>query len=340
MKNKLPIEIRNVLPINEEQLIVLMKFGSHLYGTDTPTSDIDYNGIYMPTKEQILLNNIPKSASYHSKKTKEEGVRNLKDDIDIQIFSIHHFIELALKGETVALDMLHAPRDWPDLGSDIWDLLQKQRRFFYTKDLKAFVGYTRKQAAKYGLKGSRLADIKNVIEFLEEKRRTITDKLLCGLEPRLSDVWEDLPTGEHIYKLYEDTPLPMYQVAGYKFNNACKLDYLLPILQKFYDQYGERAKLAEKNEGIDWKAVSHALRAAIQVSQLLSIGTITYPLRQAKLLTKVKLGEYDYITQVSPLLELYMDQCEKFSQLSNFPNQPDRKFWETWLVKLVEQVLI
>jgi predicted nucleotidyltransferase len=31
-----------------------MKFGSHLYGLNTPTSDVDYKGIFMPTLEQGL----------------------------------------------------------------------------------------------------------------------------------------------------------------------------------------------------------------------------------------------------------------------------------------------
>ena len=34
---------------SENNIIVLMKFGSHLYGTNTENSDTDLKGIYMPT---------------------------------------------------------------------------------------------------------------------------------------------------------------------------------------------------------------------------------------------------------------------------------------------------
>ncbi|MCK5613169.1 nucleotidyltransferase domain-containing protein [Candidatus Pacearchaeota archaeon] len=334
--SNIPDEIRAVLPVPEEQLIVFMKFGSHLYGMNTPDSDTDYKGIYLPTRKQILEGDIPKAASYKTKSTKEEGVRNGKDDIDLQIFSLHHFMKLAMKGETVALDMMHAPAEWPLVSSDIWDTIQRLRGKFYTKNLKSFVSYARKQAAKYGIKGSRLADIKKVMEFFDEKIR-IGLKCLGDLEPMLLDVWDELPTGAHIHKLDDDIPAAkMYQVAGKKFGGTCKLSYVYPILGKYYDQYGHRAKQAEENKGIDWKAVSHALRAAMQVSELLSTGSIQYPLRAAPLLTEIKQGKRDYKRHVAPLLEMYMNQCEKLSGLSNYPEKCDQEFWLKFLRQVVK----
>lgn len=43
--------------IDEYDIILLTKFGSHLYGTNTP----DYKGIFIPTKEQLLLCDFPKT---------------------------------------------------------------------------------------------------------------------------------------------------------------------------------------------------------------------------------------------------------------------------------------
>lgn len=34
--------------------IVKMVFGSFLYGTDTPESDKDYKGVFLPSWEEIL----------------------------------------------------------------------------------------------------------------------------------------------------------------------------------------------------------------------------------------------------------------------------------------------
>ena len=54
-----------------------MKFGSHLYGTDTPSSDTDYKGIYLPEAKDCYLDNIKhtidmSTGNSHSKNTKED----------------------------------------------------------------------------------------------------------------------------------------------------------------------------------------------------------------------------------------------------------------------------
>ena len=56
-----------------------MKFGAHLYGTANSDSDIDYKGIFMPSKDEVLLGRIPKS---HSHSTGKDESKNTKNDID------------------------------------------------------------------------------------------------------------------------------------------------------------------------------------------------------------------------------------------------------------------
>ncbi len=146
--------------------IVKMIFGSHLYGTETKDSDRDYKGIFLPTKEQIYLGKIPKS--YNESTKKGSTNKNLPTDIDTEIYSLHYFIELACQGQTVALDMLHAPDNMILESSTTWSAITANKEKFYTKNLKAFVGYARRQASKYSIRGSRLDTIKKVLTFLRE----------------------------------------------------------------------------------------------------------------------------------------------------------------------------
>lgn len=316
-------------------LICKMKFGSHLYGTNTPESDTDYKGVFMPTITQILINEIPKTLDFNTKNTKKEGVKNTKDDIDCQYFSLHYFIKQALRGETEAIDMLHAPFGIEQT-SEIWCDLQRNREKFYTKNLSAFVSYARKQAAKYGVKGSRLATAKIVLDTLLDignKIEYITNKPSERI--KLSGIWNELPKREHIHFLTdENNPnIRMYQVCGKKFQETCTIEHVYNILKNFYDNYGDRAKLAEKNEGIDWKAVSHALRAAYQLIHIYEDGGFTYPLPEAYMLKQVKQGLLNYKNEVAPLLDEKITYVEKLAEKSKYPDKPDIKFFRTWLKK-------
>lgn len=149
--------------IEDLNIVVKMKFGSHLYGTDTPESDIDFKGVFMPTKEQVLLGRIPKSVNFTTKQGSDS--RNTSDDIDVEIYSLHYFLKLACEGQTIALDMLHADGKIIVQSSSTWNELHENRKRFHTKSLQAFIGYARRQASKYSCRGSRLDTISKVLKF-------------------------------------------------------------------------------------------------------------------------------------------------------------------------------
>lgn len=309
-------------------IVFLTKFGSHLYGTSTEQSDQDFKGVFLPTLEQCILNQIPKSINFKS--NKEEG-KNSSEDTDIEIYSLQYFLKLLQKGDTGALDLLHAPLDNTDIvlrKTDIWRFLNDHRADFYTTNLSAFVGYCRMQASKYGIKGSRLADAKRVLDFLGE----------CMLDTRLRAVWSQLPEGEHINKIAPDKELKsdfwLYQVCGRKLQETVTVEYAVGVINNFYTEYGKRAQLAAENKGIDWKAVSHALRCAYEMEQIYTEGDITFPLKDANRLLAVKNGECDYQDDVSPAIEMLMMQIEKHAAVSTYPAKVDIKKYEQWIVKI------
>jgi len=299
--------------------VVKMVFGSHLYGTNTPESDKDYKGVYIPNREDYLLLRVPKSIHLSSTSNIE---KNTKDDIDDEMYSINHFFKLAAEGQTVALDMLFAPKSFLIKTSSVWERIIYDREKFLSKNLSAFIGYAQRQASKYGLKGSRLAEIKNVIETL----------VLFHGNKKIISIWENLPEGNHVNKFGPDkTGMMIYNVCGRRFQSTATVEYVKNILEKIYDSYGERAKQAEQNKGIDWKAVSHAMRAAYEVEELLQYGTITFPLEKADFLLKIKKGELDF-KQVQNLLEFKIDTIERLQEISELPDQPHYEFIE-WLLE-------
>lgn len=308
-------------------IIVKMKFGAHLYGTATEDSDLDYKGVFLPSKKEVLLGRIHKTINHT---TGDKNKKNTSDDIDTEFYSLHYFIKLACDGQTVAMDMLHAPDHVILERSDIWDIIVKNRDRFYTKNLKSFIWYARRQASKYGIKGSRINAAAEVLKVLKDEDPS----------KRLAEIWDKLPRMEHCYDVSPDPHgRRQYQVCGKYIQESVTIGYATEMIQKFYDEYGARAKLAAENKDIDWKAMSHALRAAYQTKEILSQGAIHYPLQNAQFLVDVKTGKLDYLTQVAPILESLMTEVEELMQNSSLPSKVDTAYWEQFVCNVLEKEL-
>ena len=97
--------------------------------------------------------------------------------------------------------------------------------------------------------------------------------------------------------------------------------------------------MAADNQGVDWKAVSHAIRVAYEMKEILEEGNITFPLREREFIKRVKAGEFDYLSVVAPKLEELMDEVEELSATSKLPEKVDRKYWDNWLIKVVDEAI-
>jgi len=316
-------------------IIFKSKYGSHLYGTNTKKSDTDYKGIYIPTLEELILQKTKKS--YRQDRKVSAGLKNTKDDVDCEIYSLHYFIELALKGETVALDMLHVPEGFAEIEDPIWKEIRKNRSKFYTKSLKAYIGYCRKQASKYGIKGSRLSDANRVLDFLGE---TIEKE---EYNYKVKDIANRFPKGEHIklitMKGCNSPDKRAFEICNRKIPFDCRIHYAREMIRQFYVSYGERARQAEANEGIDWKAISHAFRAGLQLQEIYETGDLKFPLKEAEFLKKIKNGEFHYKNdKIGEKLENLIKKVEILAEKSHFPEKADRKFWENFILSLYKEV--
>jgi len=301
-------------------MIVRMLFGSHLYGTDTPASDHDYKGVFLPTARECFLGRIPKSLA--ERPQKEVGEKNTSEDVDVEIFSLQNFLSIACAGEMVSMDMLHAPDDMLLETSPIWEKIRSERSRFYTKDMRAFVGYARKQAAKYGIRGSRLDTMNKVIEILGTYDPTAKVGDIGALYTLKTD--------------HYDVALPFFSVCGKKYEQGVRVAYMMDSISRSRDSYGTRAQLASENQGIDWKAVSHAVRAALQIKEMFEDDTMTLPLKQAELVKQIKTGQLDYTTVVAPMLEGLMETIEKLAQDSSLPQSVDRQYWDDFICEVYD----
>ena len=82
------------------KVIYVTVYGSKLFGTDTPDSDTDYKGIFIPSMQDVLLK---RDIEHYTYTTNTQG-KNDRSDIDLQLYSIYKWFDLLKKGETRALD--------------------------------------------------------------------------------------------------------------------------------------------------------------------------------------------------------------------------------------------
>ena len=128
--------------MKELNTIVRMKFGSVLYGTNSPVSDTDIKGVFIPAAEDIILQRAPKTVQMH---TGNPNSKNTSADVDYDMYSLHYYLQLLAEGQVVALDMLFAPDSMLEISTPVWDTVRRHREQLICKDTKAFVGYCRTQ---------------------------------------------------------------------------------------------------------------------------------------------------------------------------------------------------
>lgn len=330
MKDVVKYVNENMCEPHGHELLYLCKFGSHLYGTHSPESDLDYKGIFLPSKESLLLGHKVKSLHYSSGK---DNSRNSNEDIDIDLWSLQYFLELISKGETNAIDVLYSITNKNCLvhyDTGLNDLFYNPLKLFDPVNCNAFVGYAIGQAKKYGIKGSRLGVIKQVYEYLEHIR---VDDVFYG---KLSDYVEEI-----LDKFYDPSFCFMKEINEEEVLVLCGKVHLFSIsldefynrVKREYEKYGDRTKKAEQNEGVDWKAISHAVRCLVQMEELLTEGKISYPLKDAQYLLDIKQGKYDFCW-VEELIKNRLEYVDSLQSTTNVKGYVDRELIEDVILDL------
>lgn len=305
-------------------------FGSHLYGTDTEKSDKDYKGIFLASLDDIILKQ-DKHVIYDCTKNSAAGYRNSPDDIDIEYKELREFLREAMAGQTYALDMLFSNKALWITNSPEWEFIIQNRSKLLSKNVQPFLGYIRQQTAKYGLKGARLAELQRVLKYFEQlPEKDLIGDHIKGLElsefVRVYEVTNERPNG---LPALTETYL---KVLGKKFQLKTQIQHIIRPLRKFDEEYGGRSRMAAKNEGVDWKAVSHAFRCSYQLIELATHQEIVFPLKEAEFLKQVKTGQIPWLELQDKLTEL-MDKSFKALESSPLPKEPDKEFWHKFIIQ-------
>ncbi|MBR4747251.1 MAG: hypothetical protein IK061_07670 [Desulfovibrio sp.] len=256
------------LAASHGRLLFLTVFGSALYGTALPgRSDLDLRGVYLAADPE----GAERAPGLHWS-SGTDGARNTQGDCDVDLVSLERWLMAELPaGDTGALDLLFAPSHATCTllcDSLLAPVFARPLAFLRLEDGSACEGYVLKQGRKYGLEGTRLGGLWRMARFLEDADpRARLGGFLEELAQRAKAPASCFVDGEGALsaggKIFE---------PNIRAGEARRR--LLAMLKEHMERIGD----AREGRGVDWKALSHGLRAIRQQEELLEKGTLRFPL--------------------------------------------------------------
>ena len=312
-------------------LLFLTLFGATLYGTEAPgKSDVDARGIFLPSLESLVLGKAAESLHFS---TGDSERRNMPSDVDIDLWSVRHWLlKLLPAGDTGALDLLFSPSQaactlyrHPVLDAAFDNPL----RLLDAGKGRAYAEYSLGQAKKYGIKGSRIGALKSVRDWLRRRCQAPSGHERLGeyLNELADGACSDSPYCAVVTKQGEKA----LRLCGKLHMSTIRMTELIRRVEADMRRYGARAEEAERNEGLDFKALSHALRALEQMEELLQTGKITFPLKGREELLAVKQGKYTW-SELEPRILQRLEKVDSMREHAPFVGAYDASFAEGCLL--------
>jgi len=314
------------------QVVYITMYGSKLYGTDNPNSDTDYKGIFIPHKKDVLLK---RDIEHYNFNSNENNTKNSKEDIDLQLFSIYKFFSLLKKGETGAIDILFSMfREDTQVYHDpsFTRLMKENYKKFYNRNLHSFVGYCVGQSKVYNVRGERFNELHAFVNYFNALVKEQGANKLETMFPQIDQLFEEHPY-KYINYVMADTARgsgevkqgQYVEVLGKRFLGTVTVAYFSEKITEMEEQFGNRARASAK--GVDFKALSHAVRVIDEVEELIDEAFITFPLKNRVYITSVKEGN-EKLEDVMAYIDGKLTVVQKKLELSTLPERSDEAFMD------------
>lgn len=310
--------------MEERKLLYRLKFGSHLYGLQTPISDIDYVSVIMPLPKDLLGLQKMESIDSSTKKS-DENRKNTSDDIDDIAYTLHRFIHLLVKGDPSLTECLFS-NEFEYEDPIITELKSFKEKIISNSVKDRFLGFAFSQKMKLLTKKERYTSLKNSVSYIEKE---FSDKLNPEKDSYLL-TQEELDYVNSTLKYYKGEKGNIEH-----FHKGMSLRVIFERLQYELGLYGWRVKTKDfENLGYDPKFGYHSIRLLMEGEELLSTGNLTMPIPEPNhsILMNIKNGNVSY----EDLIKLYDSFEEKVKSIDSVLNDiPDFNFINDWLVNKI-----
>jgi len=305
--------------IAEKNKILEFISGSHLYGTNTPTSDKDFMGIFVAPKEFYLGLNKVEEVDFSIVSKSADG-KNDENAVDKKFYELRKFIKLAADGNPNIIESIFVNENNILYQNDLGRKLLVNTQLFPSKLVKQkFIGYAVSQMKKASVKPDNFLDL-----------QTFKDRYTSELDKK-----------RLVEMLYIDSPIVSLIKFSKDFASIGGLNFNLNVkMTNVYDSITTRLGKASHRQdmwlkyGCDTKFLMHTIRLLIEGKELLETGEIIFPLKEKDILLKIRNGELD-LKEIHEMTEHYKNELENYE--SSLPNTPDFKLIENLLIEMVEE---
>ena len=311
------------MPHGHSRAIVLLRAGSHLYGTATPASDLDTKSVILPAARDILLQRV--QATIVESRSRAPGERLTAGDTDVETHSLQRYLALLATNQPLAIEMLFTPDAFMLRPPDpLWREVQAIGPALLTRRAGVFARYARRQADQYGIKGERAAAARRALAVLTEA------EALRGTQARLDVIEAELTaltdasahTALVDITVQDNRVVRHLEICGRKAPFSATIHAARTMTERLVASYGDRTAEAERHDGVDWKALSHAVRVGREAIELFTTGRLRFPLECASHILAIKLGQVPQAA-VTAEIDTMLADVEDAAAASTLPDEPD-----------------
>lgn len=318
----------NIQEIAKQNRILEIVTGSHLYGTQTETSDIDQVGIFLPDITHILGFKTVEEVDF-SIIDKQENGKNTQYAQDKKLYEFRKFLKLALENNPNILEQLFCNEENIIFINGVGRELLSIKHLFPWKGCKQrFLGYAFSQKHKMVVKKDNYFDFLSALDYLNtiDDGKTLLELVLDSKCPHFIQRRNDYRGNISFVQIGDLNLMPASDVAKAK-----------QIISERLSKVGNREELLTKY-GFDSKFASHLIRLLFEGIELLKTGEIKFPLQEAQLLRDIRNGKWE-IPKIFDLSNELEKETEALYLTTKLPSKPNIKEIEKFCIKTLKEII-
>lgn len=314
------------------KLIYRIKTGSSLYGLQTPESDVDYVGVFIPKTDYLLGLKTVDEVDNSTKNSKADR-RNISDDVDDKTYALPKFLHLLIQNNPNIVEMLFpTPEVIDTLKPEFQELIDNRDKIVSQKVFHTFTGYAFSQKKKLTVKSERYKSLVVAIEAIENSFHPSDLK-----DSKRAIFEEEAIIFNKILKYYKGQ-----KGNTESFHKGMPLKTIYEKLVEERDNYGWRVKTDTfETLGYDVKFGYHLIRILAEGYQLLKTGKLSFPIsgQVREDIVRIRAGEVN-IKELLQIYDSYDILCKQALKTTQLPKTPDWKWANKYLIKTLKNSIL